>query len=441
MRIGIRVAQNQVAGVYVRADGSHGTQRIRVGDAGPVAAFDTLLGRLLREGAPPRGADTEHTNSINFDVSALLRPQAKRIVTVIRVAPRPPADLAHEISGGVTALSTSRVMHVRGGHTKFGEELVPLDTEALHAIAREAQPGERYVVTAVGSLLNQDHELEAGRILLEHARPASLGYSHSFHSSSFVIRERTAVVNSSLIPDAESLGTSLALVAGRRVPHARLFVTTNDGGCVPLARLSVSPVHSMMSARPSELIGAAALSDLSDGRLVVSGESGTFFGEIIDGVPTVLSQSRPQGGEPFATKSANLIPVTESLLSGQLVVPTLVLTREDAEVPDWDPTKVIRADADLCALGAACAPLTDWVNRIVRISTAAEVEQALSAARAQVGARLVSFGAPPSQVRILESRVVATPYENASVVSVRVHGVAGEIVASMVDEGAGHEAE
>ncbi|WP_309082492.1 hypothetical protein [Microbacterium sp.] len=432
MHVGVRITESVMAGVYVRSDGRRGMQQIRVADDAVPSAFDRLLSRLISEArkdaaaeadAAPgadgaaAGGGSEQISTLTVDVSALLTPKPEP-VTVVRIAPRPPVDRAHELRDGEAALSRARILHVAGGHTTLGEELVPFDAEGLRRIVADVAPGGRYAVTSVGSLIDSSHEIEAGKILLEHAAPASVGYSHHFDSGSFGTRERTAVINSSLIPEAESLVTSLVLVASTRLPHARLYVTTNDGGCVPLARLSVTPVHSMAAARASELIGAAVVCGIDAGRLAVAGPDGAYLGEMIDGVAAVRAKlAGPEGA--IATKAAHLVPLPAAASDRPRSHPVVAEPGHTAEIPDAHPAVV-----DLCALGAASSALTEWTHRVVIISNAEDIRQALVAAEARVRTRLVALGASPSHVRVIDSRVVATTYQEPRVVAVRVRAVA-----------------
>jgi hypothetical protein len=420
VRIGVRVTEGHLVGVFVREDGSYGMHTV---PARKSDAMETLLVGLGRYASDPAWTSSEVINSICFDVSDVLVRQELIPVTVIRIAPRPPIDLEHELRDEHSG--SPRIVHIAGGQTTLGEAIVPLDAEALRKAASEAPRGGRYVITGVGSLVNPAQEIEAGQILLDHAEPVSVGYSHSFYSSSFAVRERTAVINSSLVPFAESLATTLSLNAGAKVPQARLYVTTNDGGRVPLSRLPITPVHSMFASHASELMGAAALSNLNDGGLVITRTRGSVYGEMHAGVPAVVPQRLYRGSEKLATQSANLLPATELLVSGLSERPAVVAAGSaNREVPRLGLEPGRRADVDLSALGAARAPLAEWVNRVVIVGNASEMEQALAVSEARVKARLVSFGAIPSRVRILESRAVATTYENPRVVSVRVRAVA-----------------
>jgi len=126
----------------------------------------------------------------------------------------------------------------------------------------------------------------------------------------------------------------------------------------------------------------------------------------------------------LASKSANLLPATPSLLTGSIEPPIVVATSGSPDQSSLGLPVHIRAEVDLGALGAACAPATDWLNRVIIVRNATELQQSLAAAEARVRSRLVSFGAATSHVRIVESRVIAAPYENPSIVGLRVRGVA-----------------
>jgi hypothetical protein len=249
-------------------------------------------------------------------------------------------------------------------------------------------------------------------------------FSHRFSSSSFAIRERTALVNSSLIPEAEYLVTALAVAAARYVAEGRVYVASNSGGCLPLPRWSIEPVHSMFSGPATKFIGAAALADVTTGSLLVSDPDGAFFAKIEQGVPTAVAQYRDAEGYDLATPTAGIIPVhalnARTAIEARCVI---VDGREPPRCTDTDPLTIESIEV-LRAVGAAHAPLSAWVTQMVRIKNANDMQRAVAAARAEATARLVSYGAESVSVMILESRVIATAYEHPDFVSVRVHAVA-----------------
>lgn len=403
MRIGLSLTPTTTVGVAV----SHGgviTQRLSPARGTVGGSVGRVLRGLLSSATPAPG----EVLRVIVDVSAVLRPDRQERTTVLRIAPRRPVDEAHWAAHELGQAFPMAVFHAAGGHTILGEELVPLDVEAIVQQAGRSPRGCRYVITAVGSRVNPAHELRAGQILLDHVEPASIEYGHRFANGAIAVRERTALTNSSLLGRAEGLGTSLALTVGRVVPRARVFVTTNDGGCTPLARLSLTPVHSMYAGSPTELIGAAALALVDEGRFILSSVNGSLVGEIREGVPAVVPVYQDADGRRIATQWANLRPAPADSMP-------------------------ILSEWDLRAVGAACAPLSDWVVRLINVNNVTEMNQALAAARTRVSARLVSFGASPSQTRILESRVIATAYQHPRVVSVQVRGVAGDSTAAVLE--------
>lgn len=420
MRIGVRLTPERVYGVSLR--GARRNERrcdVAPGAGGLEDALGDVLAKL-RLDPRDRAAST-----ITFDVSRLFSPVREKPVTLVRIAPRPPVDAAHAYSGVTIAERAAGTIHVAGGHSNSGEELAEFDEQSLRAQLAGSEPGGRYVATSVGASVNPAHELEANRVLLEHAQPASVVFSHSFHNNSFSVRERTGVMNSSHLAYAGSLATSLATVAAQQVSGARLFVMTNDGGAVPLTALSLKPVHSLYSGPAAEFVGVTAIVGIDDGRIVIRRGDGVSFGEVTSGAPTVVSRSRDCGGELLATRTVHLAKLADGLI-GEWMGEPLEVSISDSGVAEFDgPAGTVRTELDLGALGAACSQLVEWSELAVQINNAAEKEQALANAAAKVRARLVSYGAAPSQVRILDCRVVATSYQNPSVVTVRVRGAGG----------------
>ncbi|MCW4457487.1 hypothetical protein [Microbacterium sp. MPKO10] len=432
MRIGVASDDRGATGVAVFRNGDWVSARVE-----SAASFADHIDSLLRKLRGSGSTEDDTATSITIDVSGTLTPQFTSPVTLVRISPRHPLDAGQEMSHAIEPEFAVDTIHCVGGHTILGEPLLPLDVAGLEKFACAAPRDSRYVVSSVGSLVNPAHELQAGHVLLECADPESIEYAHRFSHGSIAVRERTALINSSLLDEASAMSTTLGVVADRIFPRARLFVTTNDGGSAPIASLADSPVHSLYAGLPTELIGAAAISGVDSGGLVVSGQRSFFFGEITEGVPSVIPLHRDASGLRVATQTASLLPVTDTLLSRQRTAPTIV-AHGGAEPPDLGISAHHRSDIDIRALGAARVPRTGWANRVVNVSNATEMNQALTAARARVEARLVASGSSPSEIRILESRVIATAYQHPRVVSVRVRGVAGESAETALREARSH---
>ncbi len=454
MLLGVHVSAARVSAVWLAEPGSIGELSEQVAGAPLADALDALV-RALARMAAARGFRSS-IRGLVFDVSDVLSPDTRTPITLVRIAPRPPIDADHEIRVGEHVAASSVVSHVAGGHTALGEELAPLDESALARLADSSLPERRFVVTSVGALVNPEHEVRAGTILGAHPTTIGVELSRTFFSSSFAVRERTAAVNSALLADATGLGTMLGLICGEHFPGVRVYVTTNDGGRVPLARLTTTPVHSLFSGRPAELVGAAHLSGVSNGEIVIAADTPRFAGELLNGVPAVVPQTPSDPFGVLASQTANTYRVGPDQLSRRLVPAHLVHTA----ARNGDPaaagisgttgaatvvvgTTVARprmmsaqalenqskagdtlATVDLRALGAATAPLSDWTNRILSVASADDMAAGLAAAEARAHARLVAAGARSSEVRIVESVVAASAYETPNIVSLRVRGIA-----------------
>lgn len=425
MRIGVTVDQSGVSGVAINGAGrvlnSAASALDRHAETPLAKSLISVLAKLSEPSGSPHTRRT--IASVTFDLSGALTSVARAEPTVaVRISPRAPIDPIHELT--VHWVDAPLIQYAAGGCTTLGEPLVPLDDGTIRQIADRCTPGARFVVTGVGAVVNPEQELRAGEILLEHAAPSSIEYSHHFPSSSFAIRERTALLNSQTIPTAERLVTELTLATEGFVPAGRLYAATNSGGCIPLQRIALEPAHSLFSGTSSEFIGAAALLGVADGPIAVHGERGVEFAELVGGVPTTIPQFRNGEGHALATPSADVRPLSPDFRDDLPTQPTLLTTSEAVGSSITGLSPKITAQADLRSIGAALSPLSAWTIEVVEIGNASEMKRAMAAAQARVSARLVSYGALASRVRILESRLAATAYEHPRVISVRVRGVA-----------------
>ncbi len=419
MRIGIRLTEHHLVGAAVLSAGMMRTALVRIGSAGMAAALTQLTADL----SLGRPATIE---SVTVDISGALQPPQQPPMVLVRIAPRPPADAAHEARP--PALPAAALVHCRGGHSCLGDELVAFDAAALGTAAAQLPPACRWVITGVGSLMNPQHERTAGRLLLARARPASIAYSHSFASHSFAVREHTAALNAALSPQAERIGMALIDALGAAIPRERLYAVTSDGGCVPVQTLVSAPVHALAATRAAALYGAAALSGVTSGSVAVLDGERTLLGNTSGGVLAVQPSLRtgPEAVVASAAAQHQVLPESQPLPPGCPQVTDRWLDRfssaatAEAEGADITP----RAGA-VALLGIAIAPLSAGVYQTVVLRGRGCAEDALSDAEARVRARLVSYGAASADVSIVERRVTTGSYQHPRVVSVRVRGVAG----------------
>lgn len=416
MRIGVRVSEDQVSAVGVLGDG-----RLLAAGAESTLGFVASVAAAIAE---VREAGGERVSSVVFDVSEVLALDAGANVTSVLIEPRSPLEprshfwAAEDIPVRVEAL--------RGGHNALGHELVELSTAELHRLVDRVPAGAQIVVSAAGSPVNAEHERRTAAAFRSRSSAAKVVESSSFSSDSLLSREFTAVVNSLLLTSAELLASGLAdAVATLPDDTVRAFVTTNDGGCTPLSRLPITPVHSFRSQPSVSLSGAATIVGRSEGWIVIARESGVVIGELIDGLPAMLNRTDLPGGASLASSAARVVPLTEVLLAGSATpTATVLVPGGERNLAPFGLAPTAVTDEDLVAVGAAVAPMSYWHHSVTMAQDAAGMNRALQHGETVARANLVAAGAEPAGVRIAESRVLSTAYGETHMVRIRVRGVA-----------------
>lgn len=418
MRIGVHVGANSVrAAALVDSD--------VIEAAEPTVGLDDLgdaVARVLRRVRTRLG---EEISSVIVDVSEVLTPDDSADVVAVLIEPRiPVVPRRHGWERDGLRVDTAQI---RGGHTALGDELVPIDEEALLQLAATVPAGAHLILSAAGAPCNPVHERRAAELLRAAAPVASVTESHTFFSDSILVREHTAVVNALLLRQGEQLSGILADAVARVAgDDARVFVSRNDGGCSSLARLSVTPVHSVRSGIAAAVRGAATLAGRSSGRLVLALPDAVLIGEFTEGMlPAVARPPLPAGRAALASNFAQVVPLTDLLISGSTEAPVAVAAEGcEGALGAFGLEPALITGHALVALGASTAPLSHWHNGIARIVTANDVAKALREGAQIARAALVAAGAAPDDVRVTESRVLATSYDEAQVVRIRVRTVA-----------------
>ena len=188
-------------------------------------------------------------------------------------------------------------------------------------------------------------------------------------------------------------------------------------------------MHSLYADAAIAMIGAAALAHVLEGDVIACVNGEVRRAMIVSGVPTAASFGEKFEGVRLATQTARLVAVHNDVgdaagFGADALVRDLEGRVEVEHSGFGDRAEVDDFAGDLVAIGAAFAPLAAWENRIITIRDAGDSRGALADAEAQVKGELLAYGAVPEAIRILESRVVTTAYENSRIASVRVRGIA-----------------
>lgn len=361
---------------------------------------------------------------VTADVGRVLAAAQPGDVVAVRVSPRPPADEFHNtrlparIEPAVT-----RTVHVSGGHDLRGRPLAPLGLSAfLLELPSILSGGVRNVaITAVGSTASAEHETRIADAILSNDSDMRISISSDFYSSVFRDRDYTTVLNSALMESGEELAAMLEEAGKRHFPASALSYARNDGGRAPLARLAAAPVHALRPEPAMAILGAATLGGLCDGEVVVCADEGVSVGTIRSGLPVAHSLIRQGYEASLATNAAIVEPYTANH-PVRPDIPSVVAdirTSQDTP-PEHGLLPTLPGVPDLCLIGCAATPLTAWIDRLERVSGQAELQRVQHRAEEEASSAVVQLGAGPTDTRIIESNVFATPYGNPGIVRIRV---------------------
>lgn len=429
----------------------------QVGSTGPAA-----LASLLAAVAGSHAADIDR---VTVDLSEALYEVLRASSDVVgHAAPRVAAVRILPRAAQLDVLSchpdrlieglVGRRHYIPGGHDLFGRELLELDRTALEEVCDDLDAGgfRTIAVTGCGSQSVADHEVSAAEAMLARIPTAQVWMAHEFGGQGLLAREATIVLNAALVPAAEHLLNACEEAVRSATPGALLGVMRGDGGWVLAARMRMFPVLGFASTSAAEVLAGARLAGYSDCRVHLPRPSGSVTGEVRGGSVVVEPH---QWGQP----PVELVVPTAALLPGRLLdVPAcasaggspnggrdpelgrqqnlpLIRTPPSSWPPGDDEGHAVRPQGpqraieiavdppDLVCVGAAISQPTAWLDEIVHVHSAAELEQVRRDAQEQVAAMVTALGADPGTVEVVETSVMAMAYSPSGTVRVRVRAV------------------
>ncbi|MEV1003017.1 hypothetical protein [Nonomuraea sp. NPDC050202] len=297
-------------------------------------------------------------------------------VAAIRVGGPCPEALGPVVGSGAATI-------VRGGHSVTGRPLAPLDTEAVRRFAATCGLVD-FAVTATGSPMLADHELEVAAIVAAEVPQARITLSYEFGYPGLREREADAIRNAALGPEAGRIADEVA----RELPGVPAYFARSGGGLVSAHYFRRFPLTCDRGAAASLARGRAALSR-GDGRV-----------EVLDG-GTALGGGTASGGAQAPDRAGS---------TAGAQVPDRVETTAGVEIPDGVAT----------AYGAALGRPEAHVERIVQARGRAELDRVLRDARDEALTRVVSAGAAPGSAGIDEVTVNPLSYLPHGLYRVRV---------------------
>ncbi len=285
LRIGIDVGgTNTDAVVLSGAEVIAATKVITTEDV--TTGILTGLTRVL-EGLNPDDVDSVFIGTTHF-INAIAQAKSLDRVAAVRLATPPqtllpmidwPDKLLEAVDGGVYICA--------GGSQYDGRPLNPVDEDALRDAARaiKANGVRRIALSAVFSVVNDEPEKLAERILQEELPEATITRSTLVGRTGILERENATILNAALLSLAGRVVDALEDVVTQVGINAPILLSQNDGTVMTLETARKFPIFTIASGPTNSMRGAALLTGIRDGVVVDVGGTTTDVGMLRHGFP------------------------------------------------------------------------------------------------------------------------------------------------------------
>ena len=261
-------------------------------------------------------------------------------------------------SGLADLLGIDAIESLAGGHDAAGLALCALDEAACRAaIARHVGRVSAFAISATFAVRNPAHENQLRAWVQEHGdTPVTCG--HELASSLGAPRRAlTAALNARMISHVKTLIDSVQRTLAVRHIDAPLMLVKGDGSLINVQSALQRPVSTVLSGPAASVLGACALSGISDAIVADMGGTTTDIAVVRGGLPALSfdgamvgnwrpmieavkvyaiglggdSEVRLQGGEGLTIGPRRVLPL--SLLVHQHPKFLAVLQRQQTESP------------------------------------------------------------------------------------------------------------
>ena len=316
---------------------------------GITAAIDTVL--RAPEADPQR--ITHVMLGTTHATNAVLERTKLRRIAVIRIGGpathsiRPmfswPADLTAAISAGAVI--------VNGGIEFDGQDLSPLDTDAIARFLGEVGGhADGVAITSVFAPVSPRHELEASDIVKRELGEIHVSLSHEIGSLGLLERENATILNGALAGVARDVAIAMhdSLAAHQLRPTT--FFAQNDGTLMGLDQALRYPVLTIGSGPANSVRGAAFLTGTGDSVVADVGGTSTDVGVLVNEFPRESSQGVEIGGIRTNFRMPDLVTIA---LGGG----TVISARDGARIGPHSVGYLIQQEA--LVFGGPTPTLTD----------------------------------------------------------------------------------
>ena len=200
-------------------------------------------------------------------------------------------------TGIASAFTDAVIAQVEGGHDHYGNELTPLDVEAVDEILEtHGASATAVAVASTFAVRNPSHE-EAirDRVLALTELPVTVSSSLS-DSLDAPRRALTASLNARLLARVSNLIAAVETSVGALGISAPVLVAKGDGSLAVASAVARRPIETVLSGPAASIVGAATLSALDDFVLTDVGGTTTDVGQLVRGRPRLVSDGARVGG-------------------------------------------------------------------------------------------------------------------------------------------------
>jgi N-methylhydantoinase A/oxoprolinase/acetone carboxylase beta subunit len=196
---------------------------------------------------------------------------------------------------------------VSGGHDSNGEELDPLDIDAVRSFALSVQDKvSAFAVSSLFSMRNADHELSVKKEIFElTGQSVVCGHELSQDLGAYE-RAITAFLNARLIPVTSYFIKSVSLELQNLEMNATLLMLKCDGSAVSIDEALEKPIEMIFSGPAASLMGASYLSDLETCAMIDIGGTSTDVAFLENGLPKMDESGACVGGWSTRVKAIRM---------------------------------------------------------------------------------------------------------------------------------------
>ena len=226
-----------------------------------------------------------------------------------------PEDLVEAIGGRL------HTHIIRGGSEFNGQDIVPLDEEAIVSAAK-AMKGQVTSVAIVGifSPILAKHEERAAEIVREYlGEDIPITLSHKIASLSLIERENSTILNASVVSVMKNAIQAFKQAVRSRGINAKLFVVQNDGSVMNADFAVDYPIFTVAAGPAASVRGAVYLSGIENGAVVDVGGTSTDVAYIVNGFPRESSVTVNIGGVVTNIRCPDLLSIA---LGGGTIIET-----------------------------------------------------------------------------------------------------------------------